>query len=277
MVILTGVLVDVLLWKLLPFTGFDVLYLIGLGLPVVYLLERQSVRFRLGFMTLILAVSAILQKTLPYRGFPPTIPYFFSKPDISDLSFYSVMKSWLYDGWFPVFPWLAVAVWGSVLAHIREKMKDNMTAWKVIVVGAALAAAGFLWLYLGYSAEKPFGALTARIPYGELFYPATIPFLIGVAGICLLLFSLVDKRKNTIWWKPLTVFGQTSMFTYILHTGLIAYVIEPYFQDNLRPMAVGWIVYAFLAAVSFLCSYGIVCLKQNVHTRNFLINFYLGG
>jgi uncharacterized membrane protein len=277
MVILTGALVDVLLWRNLPFTSFDVLYLIGLGLPVVYLLERQPVRFRLGFIALILIASAILQKTLPYREFPLEIPYLLPQPDFSKLSCSVVIKAWLCDGWFPVFPWLAVSVWGGVLAHIRGKMRENMADRKVVIAGAALAVTGFAWLYLGYSTGKPFGALVARIPWGELFYPATIPFLTGAAGVCLLLFSLADKMKNAVWRKPLTVFGQTSMFNYILHCGLITYVIKPYFANNLRPMAVGWTVYASLAAVCFLCSCGVVRLKQKVKTRNFLFNFYFGG
>jgi uncharacterized membrane protein len=222
MVILTGGLVDTLLWRHVPFAEFDVLYLIGLALPVVYLLERQPVRFRLGFMAFVLIVSAILQKTLPYREFPPIIPFLEPEPDFSVLSFPSVIASWLYDGWFPVFPWLAVSVWGGVLADIRGKMQDDMAVRKVVIIGLALTAAGFVGFYLGYSSEKPFGDLMARVPYGELFYPATIPFLIGIAGISLLLFSLVDNTKNAIGWKPLTVFGQTSMFNYILYTGLIA-------------------------------------------------------
>jgi uncharacterized membrane protein YeiB len=277
MVILTGALIDVLLWRYVPFTNTDVLYLIGLGLPVVYLLEKQPVRFRLGFIALILIVSAILQKILPYRAFPLEISYLSPQPDFSELSCFVVIKSWLYDGWFPAFPWLAVSVWGGVLAYIRGKMRDDMADWKVVIAGAALTVTGFVWLYLGYSAEKPFDALVKRIPWGELFYPATIPFLTGAAGVCLLLFSLADKMKNAAWWKPLTVLGQTSMFNYILQWGLIIYVIRPYFENKLRPMAVGGAVYASLAAVCFLCSCGVVRLKQKVKTRNFLFNFYFGG
>jgi uncharacterized membrane protein len=277
MVVLTGALIDLLLWRHFPLIEFDVLYLIGFGLPVVYMLERQPVRFRWGFIALILIVSAVLQKTLRYGEFPPIITFPLSESDISNLSFPGAIKSWLYDGWFPVFPWLAVSVWGGVLADIREKMRDNMASLKVVIAGAALTAAGFAWFYLGYSAENPFDALFVRAPYYELFYPATIPFLISAAGICMLLFSLADSAKNAICWKPLIVFGQASMFNYILHTGLVARVIEPYFQNNLRPMAVGWIVYASLTAFCFLCSCGIVLLKQKVRTKNFLFRFYCGG
>jgi len=42
MMILTAALVDVLIWHLIPFATFDVLYIIGLGMPVVYLLEKKS-------------------------------------------------------------------------------------------------------------------------------------------------------------------------------------------------------------------------------------------
>jgi uncharacterized membrane protein len=277
MVVLTGVWIDVLLWRHFPFIEFDVLYLIGLGLPVVYMLERQPVRFRWGFIALILIVSAVLQKTSRYGEFPPIMTLPLSEQDISALSFPGVIKSWLYDGWFPAFPWLAVSVWGGVLADIREKTRGNMASRKAVIAGAALTAAGFAWLYFGYSAEKPFDALFVRTPYYELFYPATIPFLIGAAGICTLSFSLADGTKSAVCWKPLIVFGQTSMFNYILHTGLVACIIEPYFQNNLRPMAVGWIVYALLIAFCFLCSCGIIRLKQKVGTKNFLFRFYCGG
>jgi uncharacterized membrane protein len=277
MLILTAALIDSLIWQLVPFATFDVLYVIGLGLPVVFLLEKKSIWLKTGFVAIILIVTVALQNLWEYMEFPMEIEFLSEDADYLDYTAFNVLKALIYDGWFPVFPWLAVPVAGSILAHFRKKAANNFAGIKTLALGSVLAIAGFAWLYGGYTSEHSFDGLIKRDPYGELFYPATIPFLTGALGVCLLIFALVDKTKKGIVWKPLVIFGQTSLFNYILHSAIIAYIIYPFFEENLQPLNIGWMVYALLVIVSFLLSWLIVALKKKVKNRNFLFDFYFGG
>jgi ABC-type xylose transport system permease subunit len=166
---------------------------------------------------------------------------------------------------------------GSIFAYFRQKTANGFASIKILLTGGLLAFAGFVWLYLAYTAAHPLDKLFKRAPYGEIFYPATLPFLIGVSGICLLIFALVDKTRNRIKWNPFVVFGQTSLFNYITHTAIIAYIISPCFKKDLQPLTTGWIVYALLVIVSFLLSCAVMAIKKKLKTRNFFFNFYFGG
>ena len=277
LLILTAALIDSLIWQLIPFATFDVLYVIGLGMLVVFLLEKKSVWVKTGFIAIVLIITAILQYTCEYAEFPVEIEFLSAEADYSDYSFVNIIKALLYDGWFPVFPWIAVPVLGSLVAHFRKKFDNNFANGKIAALGLVLAIAGFVWLYFGYTTEYAFDELVKRDPYGELFYPATLPFMIGALGVCLLIFCIVDKTKQTVLWKPLIVFGQTSLFNYILHSAIIAYVVYPYFEDNLQSLNIGWMIYALLVVVSFILSYGVMIMKRKVKTKNFFFNFYFGG
>jgi len=277
LLIITAALIDTLIWQILPFGTFDVLYVIGLGMLVAFVMERTPVWARLCYVAVVLAIAVVLQCVWEYREMPLEVEYLSPQADYSVYSLVNVAKAFFHDGWFPVFPWIAFPVLGSLVAHFRTKSNNNFANVKVIALGSMLAIVGSIWLYFGYTAEQTFDELVKREPYGELFYPATLPFVIGAFGICLLVFSWVDSTKKTVLWKPLIVFGQTSLFNYILHSAIIAYLVYPYFEENLQPLHVGWIVYALLALVCLTLSYGVVVVKRRLKIKNFFFNFYFGG
>jgi uncharacterized membrane protein len=280
MLILTAAMIDSLIWGLLPFATFDVLYVIGLGLPLVFLFRNKSIRMKAGFIAIILAITVILQYCWEYMEFPMEIEFLSADADYSDYSLFNVVKALLYDGWFPVFPWIAVPVLGSIFADLRSKSKTGFADIRTVAVGTVLAIAGFIWLYFAYTGEQAFDGLVKRDPYGELFYPATIPFLTGAFGIVLLIFALIDKTRNGVAWRPFTIFGQTSLFNYILHSAIVAFIVTPVFgfeENGLYPLNMGWMVYGLLVLVSFLLSWTVVVIKKKVNTKNFLFNFYFGG
>jgi len=280
MIMLTAAIIDGLIWQLLPFASFDVLYVIGLGMLVVFLLEKSHLTVKFGFIAAVLLISFLLQHTWEYMEFPLEIEFLSGEADYSAYSFFNVIKAWLYDGWFPVFPWIAFPVLGSIFAHFRKQYTNGFAEIKPVLYGAALTIAGFAWLYFAYTEGYAFDLLVKREPYGEIFYPATVPFMIATFGVCLLVFAFIDKTRESIVWKPLTIFGQTSLFNYILHTGIIAYIVTPVFnfeEVGLHPLYMGWIVYGLLVLVSYIFSYGVTLIKRKVKTRNFLFNFYFGG
>jgi uncharacterized membrane protein len=277
MLILTAAIIDGLIWRYVPFAAFDILYVMGLSVPVVFLLSKKSIRLRIGFIAAVLLITVFLQIFMEYRPFPLEIEYSSPGADYSGYTISNVIKALVYDGWFPIFPWMAMPVLGSIFAHFRQKTANNFTSMKIFLTGAFLAVVGFVCLYLAYTSAHPFDKLFKRAPYGEMFYPATLPFLIGVSGICLLIFASVDKTRNLIKWNPFVIFGRTSLFNYIMHSAIIAYIISPYFEKDLQPLNIGWAVYALLVIVSFLLSCAVMAIKKKLKTKNFLFNFYLGG
>jgi len=280
LLILTAALIDTLFWQLLPFASFDVLYVIGLGMIVVFLLEKTKLWVKTTFIATVLLITILLQLCWEYAEFPLEIEFMSADADYTDFTFINVMKGLLYDGWFPLFPWITFPVLGSIFAHYRKKLHNSFANRRIAGLGLFLIVTGFVWLFFQYttlSVEHPFNELVKREPYGEIFYPATFPFIIAAYGVCLLLFSLVDKTRNRIFWNPLIIFGQTSLFNYILHTAIIAYIVYPLFEDNPQKLHIGWIGYAILVIVSFILSYGIMVLKRKTKTKNFFFKFYFGG
>ena len=55
--------------------------------------------------------------------FPLEIEFLSSEADYTEFTLFNVIKALLYDGWFPIFPWIAFPVLGSVFA--KENGFDN--------------------------------------------------------------------------------------------------------------------------------------------------------
>jgi uncharacterized membrane protein YeiB len=275
-IILTGAFVDVFIQGIVPFTAFDVLYLTGFALPAVYLFRQSRLAVKYIAVLAILLITFVLQQTLEYRAFPDETELFGEAGNTSEsLSGTGIIRAWLYDGWFPVFPWLSVALTGSIFACYRQSVK-SLANIKAMIAGSILAAVGVSLLHICFSDVSTFDLLIKREPYGELFYPATVPFIIGATGVCLLFFCLVDRTRENNGWKPFIVFGKTSMFNYILHTGLVAYIICPYFENSLQPLNTGWIVYILLIVISLAASLGISLLKTKIKSKSLIIHLLLG-
>ena len=67
-VILIGVLLDVLLWRILPFASVDVLYVIGLSTPLVYLVRKQRVGALIAAGGILMLGGPLLQTFVGYNA-----------------------------------------------------------------------------------------------------------------------------------------------------------------------------------------------------------------
>ena len=65
-----GALLDTLVFKILPFHAFDVLYIIGLSLPIAYLVKDFKYTRLLAMVLLFFILSAFLQKFFGYNAAP---------------------------------------------------------------------------------------------------------------------------------------------------------------------------------------------------------------
>jgi uncharacterized membrane protein len=260
-------LIDVLIWNFYPFLSFDVLYLIGFSMPIVYLSLRLNLKQRIVLVASIFALTPVLQFLLGYSASPADFYINIWESPVGKTSLLSIGHHWLIDGWFPIFPWLGVALLGPVIAALREKYaasKQNV----MLFLGVAFLAVGIV-IWLLYP-----GNLYTREGYSEMFYPATIGFLLTATGLIVSLFAVVDRKPTLRIYKPLQVLGQVALFTYIFHEFIIGYVFYPYFSEVSIQLYL--VFYAVLLAGVFLAAYGLKALKNRWTKRPFLVRFLIG-
>jgi uncharacterized membrane protein len=207
-VILVGVLIDVGIGGYLPLVTCDVLYLIGLSLPLAYLAARGPRRGRLAWPWLVLAATPIVQSWLGYRvalNTPALDASWLGASSPLPLATDAVRRS-VVDGWFPVFPWLGFALLGVVLAGV---VGAGPGIWPI----AALVLIG-LGAPLWYCFPGP---MAVRCGYSELFYPATVGFLATAAGVVSLLVVRMAPLPEGRLVRVLGVLGRRSLLFYVVH------------------------------------------------------------
>lgn len=270
LIVTVGALIDVLIWKIYPFMTVDVLYLIGISLPLAYLFLRLNTRSQCVIIISIFLVTPILQMILGYTDYPTEF-YLTGEQTTVVENQTNIFNHWMVDGWFPIFPWLGFSLLGVTLANLRWKYKSHTVFGKntIFLIGIGMLAFGSIiwWLYPG--------ELLTRAGYSELFYPPTIGYVMSAIGLIVILFYMVDKWSSVIVYKPLQALGESSLFMYILHLALIAYVIAPIWSEEIFQTFL--LIYIILSFFLILIAYGLRVLKTKWSRRPFIIRFFLGG
>lgn len=125
------------------------------------------------------------------------------------------IRNTLYNGWNPIFPWLAYFLFGMLLG--RENWNDRAVRKKWFIVGI-----------VGYVSVAFIQYIARYIPGDELqFYltadylPPFLPFMMSTsffAVILIVLFMYVgDRFKESKLLKTLAATGQMTLTHYILH------------------------------------------------------------
>ena len=266
LILLVAALIDVVVWNLYPFIGVDVLYLIGISLPLAYLSLKLKIQIRALLVAIIFLATPILQGLLGYASYPADFDfYLWVDPAITSAP--SVLHHWVIDGWFPIFPWLGFMLLGTILMSIRQRWQSNGEN-KLLLLGICMLAAGGLlwWLYPG--------SLFTREGYSEMFYPATIGYIVTAVGLIAALFSLVDRKPKLAIYKPLQVLGEASLFIYILHYSIIGLILEPYLAESSFNLFL--VIYAVFIIFLLAVAYGLRLLKRRWTQRPFIIRFLIG-
>jgi uncharacterized membrane protein len=269
MIVAIGVLIDVFIWKIYPFMTVDVLYLIGISLPIAYLFLNLNTRSQWVIIVSIFLVTPILQNILGYTDYPTEF-YLSGEQTVIAENQTNILNHWMVDGWFPIFPWLGFSLLGVGLANLRWKYKSHTTFGKktTFLTGIGFLAFGSIiwWLYPS--------KLLVRAGYSELFYPPTIGYIISAIGLIIVLFTLVDYR-SVIAYKPLQALGESALFMYIMHLALIQYVIAPTWSEE-NPQTF-LLIYVVLSSFLISIAYGLRALKTKWKERPFVIRVLLGG
>lgn len=299
--IMVAALIDTFIWDILPFITYDVLYMIGLGMPLIFFFIKLPRVAQVIFIVLIFSITPLLQYYMGYAAVPidvslsaengVAVPF---KETLAAAQTIPVWRQFLHEGWFPLFPWIGVSLLGAFVGSFKFKTAPEVFNKNLLVGGAIMFTLGLImWMIFmpnvstndTFTAEPKTGAffwktLITREGYSELFYPPTLFYLFTFLGFILMLIPLMYKLQKNAVLNLLTVFGRSSLLVYILHTVFIATIFsnpDSIFGDiglHTFPTFLG--LYLIHALVLWLICYGVQKLKKGKQFP-FLINFVLGG
>jgi uncharacterized membrane protein len=249
-------LIDVLLWGIYPFVGCDVLYLIGVAVPLAACFSRLSLFWQACTMTSVCLLPEVLR---PLVGYPDTV--FAVALNESPRQIVAgagvIVQQWLLTGWFPLLPWLAFSFLGAWLFRWRQGAQGRFAVqagWTALF----LMAAGFAWAYLLPT------RLAERAGYPELFYPPTLAFLLLAAGAVLALLA----QAGAAWLKaslPLVQLGRCPVLMYVVHLVILRWLLGPLLGEV--GMTVYLITYAALLLILVGAAGAVDLAKQRVAHR----------
>jgi uncharacterized membrane protein len=256
MIIVVAALLEVLIWKFYPFMSVDVLYLIGVSIPLSHLALRLSTAARWVIIAGIFLGTPILQHVLGYADYPTEVSLS-RDPSVVIADPTNVVSHWLMDGWFPLFPWLGFALLGVQLAGLRVRQSVRARGWvpHALFIGAAVFACGVLTWCL-----HP-GALLVRGGYSELFYPPTPGFIMTAIGLAIVLLATIDWKPDLHVYLPLRLLGESALWMYVLHIAMIKYVLAPAWPEA----TLGMFVVLYAGVVLGLLV--VACARRGVKAR----------
>jgi uncharacterized membrane protein len=269
LLIIVATLIDVLIWGIVPFNSFDVLYVIGIATPLIYLFTRLHPKMQLTGILLVIGISPVIQHFFGYaeKFAEPLL----SSTTIRAISTHSEHNGPLHhlfiDGWFPLLPWLAIMWVGSLAAQTFLAPTALEGYRKVGNLGLALVSTGIpLWIY------GP-GPHYVRSGYSEMFYPPTPGFLITALGFNCIVIRVVRFPRVAELSMPLRFLGESPLFVYIIHCAVIAFLIDRYFVRCSFALftLINFITLAFL----FMTGLGINRLKQRWTQRPLIVRFFI--
>lgn len=138
------------------------------------------------------------------------------------LDFWTVggfLRNTFYNGWNPVFPWLAFFLLGMYLG--RLPWQQPHTAKRSMAIGCIGYASYLLVQYLfGHQGVDP--ELQAYVNADYL--PPFLPFMLGTASFALIIIGLAvalgERAKQQAWLRLLVQTGQMTLSHYCLHLTL---------------------------------------------------------
>ncbi|MDW8040475.1 MAG: heparan-alpha-glucosaminide N-acetyltransferase domain-containing protein [Nitrososphaerota archaeon] len=240
LLIIVGLLIEVFMLGGYPFMFFQILYLIGVSLPIAYLFSHLNALSRWITVIVFFLLHPLLQETLKHAD--------------------HLVHRFIVDGWFPVFPWLGFSLLGVNLAFLRWGFNSPTIRRKRLA-------------FLG-SITLTFGSLLWGLTFHLYPWPS-IGYVVSAVGVMLTLLPIVDYKPSFILYKPLQVLGEAPLFMYILHLSLLHYVVAATWSHvNLETFL---LIYITVSLFMVLVACGLRILKDKWRSRPFIVRFFLGG
>lgn len=279
-VVLFGVLLDVLLWKILPFTSFDVLYTIGAGMVVVYAFRKVPVPGLLGIALVIFVAAFAALKIFGYNETVLEVYYLeeFYIPDFGRL-----LQSWFIDGWFPILPWIGFAILGAAFFTFSFNRRITTPSYEFLTSGLVFTLLGLLLFYIpieGYPNFASGDIIDIRGGYSEIFYPASPAYIVCAIGVFLFLVWAVARLRKNPLTEIVAFFGKYSMLVYLTHQIIGAVLIEPFIGAfGVETITIGWfftLANIIVVIIVFFICYIIDTLKKDFTVRSVFLQILIG-
>ncbi|MFA4835488.1 MAG: heparan-alpha-glucosaminide N-acetyltransferase domain-containing protein [Dehalococcoidia bacterium] len=215
-----GMLVDITVWQIYPAMSCEVLYLIGVSVPVAYLASKLRSGYRIALIAAIIGLSPVLRHLFGYTYFPGE--FYLAGGKVMEVQGQTgILNHWFVDGWFPLFPWLAFSLVGVEIGQWFKKTERGEFDLRLILSGLLLTQIGVLSYFFAY--PETF----IRSIWSEFFYPPTVQYValaLGVSILLLLLFLSMPRRGLSLF-GPLRTMGRVSLGLYFTHLCLIVYPV----------------------------------------------------
>ena len=262
-ILASGIILDILIWRYLPFISMEVLYLIGIAIPLTAFFHKLGRLQQYLAIAIVFGITPFLQSIFGYREMTTDLSLFtdsgtfqvFSE-EFREFIWPTFLKQIFIDGWFPVFPWVGFAFIGYLFAVYRWQVKLLADFSKPPIVYASLS---ILIFGAGAWYANP-GPLYVREGFSEMFYPVTIGYALTALGIIMLILAVIDRNPKFKIYRPLQIMGRYSLTIYFLHWAIAEYIILS-FTEEAQP----WEHFAWYIAVVVIClgvAYGVRYLKQ---------------
>jgi len=263
-----GAFLDVVAYRELPFVTTEVLYLLGLGLPIIYLVRNASFISVFVMMLVFFIGAPLLQSHYTYSA----EAFFIDLNDTRNIQtsvFYMIGRNWLFEGTFPVFPWLGLPFLGVLFAKLRwENNAIDFSNIKWGVGGLFFIGAGIGAMHLDPT------ILHERAGFAELFYPAGPGFIVLSIGVIAFCLFLIDMTKNVKLWKLICPMGEASLFVYVFHNLIIWGALIPNYESVLPLHFIG--LYVWLMALIYVCMLGLRRIRPYLKGAPISVKWVLG-
>jgi len=158
------------------------------------------------------------------------------------------LRYYLFDGNYPLLPWLALPLLGAAMVHAGCLRRERLWAWGGLAL-AAMLPLQVACLALGAAPEhaSELGALL-QPQLAFTWVPTSLPFLLlaGSAAVAVVASLLHCQIGNGVprWLRPVALLGRMSLTHYLLHIAVLFPLLRLRWPGEDWPMTVGLMAFA---------------------------------
>ncbi len=232
-------------------SSFYVLHLLGVWLILSPLLRKVDMT---GLCALTLSVLTATVLGQIWLKTPPQL----TNAMMSGRTGKGLLRLALFEGHFPLFPWLAAALLGLLAGRLyRADRKGPLLGLGLACLGLSLCASSPA-LLLGRAARLlPWRALSSLE-----FYPASPALILGLSGVGILILRVASSLSSPSGTHPLVLFGRSSLTLLVVHVILFRELFGRWGLDHrlsptmtLLTIGAAWLLWWLWARAWALCNY----------------------
>jgi uncharacterized membrane protein YeiB len=222
-------------------------------LPLALMMILSLVVRRAG-MKATLTVAVLLVAAAPlaaalFGGYVPTDWNSDGTPLADSQPGWATVRSFLFDGSYPIVPWMAFPLVGMAMLD-GDRPRADLARWFRIAL--AVAAVAQVWVLWSNAHAESFGAVTAYVT--STWVPTSVPFVLLAGG------SAVTVIVGLVRWHaaaglprlamPIALLGRASLTHYLLHIGAVIVPLRLAWPAEDWPVRVGAAAFAGYLALA---------------------------